>query len=401
MHLYVVCRLDSCRRQVWHVHRVVTLALTDILRQLPLLTAAAWLFLAVLQVYRDRIHTWTERFFLLACFFAGLYAISDWLFFNATEQSSAITYLKTSLTTIALAEMFFLVFAITYVTRVYRAFWVFAVLSGAVIGMVWTVMVEGVAAPTPPDQLFLPLLRSGFFLIYLAYIVSVGLAGILSLYRIYRIVREQSASLARRTGGLVVTFALVLFLGLITNGYLGATRNTQIPPLFSSLLFPLALVAMYTLYPGGRERISEAMRRFKARRYSIQSGFLIFNDGTLIGSSSSSRQPEIDRDLFSATLDVIQNFMRTSFPILAGKSLRTIEHGDLKILIERGKYCYLAIVLNGEENDLLRRQIRDELLGFEERNREVLAKWRGVQEDAVGTDEMFRRLLQPLEMFPK
>ena len=92
--------------------------------------------------------------------------------------------------------------------------------------------------------------------------------------------------------------------------------------------------------------------------------------------------------------------MRTSFPILAGKSLKTIEHGDLKILIERGHYCYLAIILTGEENDLLRRQIRDELLAFEQINGDVLARWQGVQEDAQGTGEMFRRLFEPPEMFP-
>ena len=375
--------------------------LTDTLRQLPLLTAIAWLFLATLQVYRDRVHTWTERFFLFSCVFAGMYAISDWLFFNARQDAAAIVYVKFSLSSIALAEMFFLLFAVTYVRRAYRAFAIFVALTGLLITMVWTVMVDGVVKPISSDQLYLPLFRSDFFMVYLAYIVGVGLAGILSLYQIYRIVREQSISLARRTGGLVITFSFVLVLGLITNGYLGATRNTTVPPPFSSLLLPLAMVAMYTLYPGGRERISEAMRRFKARRYSIQSGFLIFNDGTLIGSSSSYGPGEIDRDLFSATLDVIQNFMRTSFPTFVGKSLRLIEHGDLKVLIERGKYCYLAIVLSGEENDLLRRQIRDELLGFEERNRPALAKWRGVQEDAAGTGQMLRRILQPPELFPK
>jgi len=141
------------------------------------------------------------------------------------------------------------------------------------------------------------------------------------------------------------------------------------------------------------------MRRFRARRYVIQSAFLVYNDGTLIGSVSRQGQGDMDRDLFSATLDVIQNFMRTSFPLLRGKSLKTIEHGDLRIIIERGRLSYIAVVLDGEENDLLRRQMRDELQQFEEANKAVLAKWRGVVQDAAGADEMLHRILTPTELF--
>src|SRR2546427_12862490 len=59
-----------------------TLEPLDILRFVPILSAGGWFLLAVLQVYRGRWHTWAETFFLFACFFAGLYAVGDWLFFN-------------------------------------------------------------------------------------------------------------------------------------------------------------------------------------------------------------------------------------------------------------------------------------------------------------------------------
>jgi hypothetical protein len=91
--------------------------------------------------------------------------------------------------------------------------------------------------------------------------------------------------------------------------------------------------------------------------------------------------------------------MRTSFPILKGTSLRTIEHGDYRILIERGRYCYLTVVLVGEENDLLRRQMRDALLEFESLNQKILMRWKGVTTDAVGADETFRRLFERDELF--
>jgi len=370
----------------------------EILRHLPLITAALWLGLAIFQVYRDRTRTWTERFFLLACVFAGLYAVSDWFVFTADNDARAFLAVRLSLTTINLAELFFLLFTLVYVGRLRRIYWSLAILSAAVVLMTWTLMPQRVIPPEV-GELYLPVFTPTTFLIFIVYVISFGVAGVVNLYRVYRIVTQQSRRLARRAAGLVVTFTMVLMFGLATNGYLGITQNTNFPPPFSALLSLVAIMAAYTLYPGGRERISEAIRKFRARHYDIMQVFLIYTDGTLIGSYAKELADGVDRDLFSATLDVIQNFMRTSFPFLSGTSLRTIEHGNLKIIVERGKQCYLTVVLEGEENDLLRRQMRDEVLGFESANDQILRHWRGVPSEAVGADQVFQRILRPVELF--
>src|SRR3989454_10416581 len=106
----------------------------------------------------------------------------------------------------------------------------------------------------------------------------------------------------------MVTSPLVLAPALTKNALMGVPR-LAIPPPFSTLLIFVAGSAYYTLYPVGRERISEAIRRFQARRYGIKAVFLTFEDGTLIGSHIQPGETMIDRDLFGATLDVIQNFM--------------------------------------------------------------------------------------------
>jgi len=193
--------------------------------------------------------------------------------------------------------------------------------------------------------------------------------------------------LAARTRGFLIVFALVIVLGLGTNGALGALRS-NIPPPFSTLALVIAAATIYTLYPGSTQRISEAVRRFQSRRYSIKASFLTFEDGTLIGSKARPGETVIDQDLFGATLDVIQNFMRTSFPILRGKSLSSISHGTYTLVVERARHTYLTVVLEGEETDQLRRQMRDLLLEFETNNRAVLAQWRGMPEEAKGTDSM-------------
>lgn len=374
--------------------------LFDVLKQLPLLTVVIWLALAAFQIYRDRIHTWTETCFLFASFFTGLYALSDFFLFTASSIEGAKLAARFSLSTFTLVGIFFFLFTQVYVRRLKRAYLLAFISVPIFFPFIWGRMLQDVTYNAEAGIHFVTWELATFGM-WLALIMAFGIIGVINLYRVDRIVRAQSGVLGRRTRGLFFVFTIVFFLGTLTNGLINATQNTTIPPPFSTLLAIPGLFVGRALYPGTRERISEVMRRFKARNYTIESGFLVFNDGTLVGSSSRSGHAEIDRDLFSATLDVIQNFMRTSFPFLAGKSLKTIAHGDLKILIERGRQCYLAIVLIGEENDLLRRQIRDELLGFEERNRDVLVKWRGVQEEAVGVDEMFRRLFEPATMFPK
>lgn len=362
----------------------------EVLRNAPLVSAAAWLVLVALQVYRDRWHTWTETFFLFTCTFAGIYAVGDWLFFNAPigDPAVAAIYARISLTGVTLATNFFLLFTLAYVDRMRRRYWIFMVMTGAVLVMVLTIGISGLVVPESEDELYVPLFHTVPFLIYLVYILGYGAFGVRNLGRLAHIVRESSEALFRRANGLRVTFTLVLVLGLATNGYLGATGNDTVPPPLSTLLILVAGAAYYTLYPIGRERISEAIRRFQARRYSIKAVLLIFKDGTLIGSKVRPGETSIDQDLFGATLDVIQNFMRTSFPILRGRSLSSITHGSYTLVVEQSRYGYLTVVLDGEETDQLRRQMRDQLLAFEERNRQVLERWRGIPEEAEGTDEV-------------
>src|SRR2546423_15483963 len=77
--------------------------------------------------------------------------------------------------------------------------------------------------------------------------------------------------------------------------------------------------------------------------------------------------------------------MRTSFPILRGKALSSISHGTYTLVVERARHTYLTVVLEGEETDQLRRQMRDLLLDFETTNRAVLAQWRWMPAGAKRT----------------
>jgi len=360
----------------------------DLQLWLPLPSAIVWFTLVVYQVYRDRFRTWTEVFFLAAAFFAGAYALSDLFFFNVATESQARTALLASFSSLSLTTLFFMLFGIVFYTRMRNLLFLLILPTLAILGLIWTTLVEGLHSlygnnepPYKGDY------NSVVFAAWFVYTLTYALVGAWAFYRTYREVARQHTKLTRRMRGLMVAFVLTIALGSATNAVTGFLEIKIVSP-FSSLLVIPGLLTFVTLSPRAQERLSVAVRRWKSRRYDIKMAFLTFLDGTLIASKVAPDQPMIDQDLFSGTLDVIQNFMRTSFPTQRGKWLKAITHGDFTLVMERAKYAQITLVLQGEETDQLRRQMRDALLQFEAENRAVLADWKGMPADAYGTEEM-------------
>lgn len=368
----------------------------------PLGTVAVWYGLAIYQVYRDRYRTWTEAFFLAGCFFLGSYGLADVLFFTAPTPSQAALAALISFTVLTLAVFFMFMFALLFYTRMRRIYFVWVAPVVGLIGLIWA----GLIPAGPVSDSIVPLGTLDFaigppwkgnwnttvFLVWAVGALLFAAAAAYFLMRTYREVAGQTTKLRRRMLGLLVSALLALVLGTLTNtlrGYLGL----NFPSLFSTTLVLPGLVSILTLSPMTTERFSVAVRRWKASRYDIKAAFVIFTDGTLIGSKVKPGEKIIDQDLFGATLDVIQNFMRTSFPTLRG-SLSAIKHGDYTLVVERGKYAYLTIILQGEENDQLRRHMRDILLKYEQDNRPVLTDWRGIPAEAIGTESMLAELVE-------
>lgn len=126
------------------------------------------------------------------------------------------------------------------------------------------------------------------------------------------------------------------------------------------------------------------MRRLVRTPQEILHVFLIYRGGSLIASRSLEGHSVADEDIFSAVLEAIQQYTRTSFPLLGGRWLDAIDHEDLKILTERGRHAFLVLVTTGREDDLLRGEMRDVLARYEARNDESLARWDGNPDSTAG-----------------
>ncbi len=368
----------------------------------PLLSVAVWGILSGYLVFRQRYRTWTERFFLGLCLGTAAYAASDVFFFQQSPAaaSTAITTpavigASASLASLTVASLFLFYYGASLYSRFRRA--MLAALAPTVVflGLFPTVMFVGFGSTTGPNPVIIPDYNSTWLVPWAVWIGFLWIAGLYGVTRTFLEIRRQNPKLSLRIGAILASLAVAVVAGATTNLVLALYNTVDVPPLFSTFLALPGIVISFAVSPSALKGLNDAILRRKASAYDAKGAFLTFSDGTLIGSKTVPEEEMIDADSFSATLDVIQNFMRTSFPTLKGKWLKSIRHGDYTLVLERGRYAYLTLVIAGSENDELRRRMIEHLETFEDANGGVLENWRGVAKDAVGVDSMLGALLSP------
>jgi len=359
----------------------------EFLRWTPLLTAAAWLAVVVYQVYRDRYRTWTEAFFVVGCFSIAAYALSDFLFFNARTPEIARVAGFASLVSVMVSGLFWMLQGVVLYTRMRRALFLASLPALAFLPLILTLVVVGVIPIQGDEPPYRLVYDSTWFAAWLALLLAYALTAVVTYYWTYREVARHSAHLARRMRDLLLAIIVVVVLGGSTNAAL-ELFGVGVVPLYSTFLVFPGIMVFFAISPMSYQGLGEILWRWKARSYDLESLILLYRDGTIIGSKVDPSEGLVDEDLFAATLDVIQNFMRTSFPGLRGKWLRSIMHGDYELAIERGDFVSLVAVLRGHENDFLRVRMREEIRRFEALNRAVLSSWKGEPAEAIGTDAM-------------
>src|SRR5207247_499706 len=127
--------------------------------------------------------------------------------------------------------------------------------------------------------------------------------------------------------------------------------------------------------------------------YLVEDVFLIHSDGRLISHHSRKFREEIDEDIFSGMLTVVQDFVKDSFKSRTRVGMKRLDFGDSKILIERSPHTFLAVVVVGQEPKLLPLYMLQVLKEVEDRYGTVLEKWTGLLHQLEGVDESIKKLL--------
>ena len=97
-----------------------------------------------------------------------------------------------------------------------------------------------------------------------------------------------------------------------------------------------------------------------AMPYEVGEVFIIQHDsGMLMAHRSPGSTESSDSDLVSSMLTAIRSFVKDSFGQDEEKELDEIQYGDERIIIQSGRYAYVAVVIQGIESAGFRAMLHD------------------------------------------
>lgn len=140
----------------------------------------------------------------------------------------------------------------------------------------------------------------------------------------------------------------------------------------------------------------EALTDKKIAEYTIEELFLIYRDGRLIHHNTRRLRPEVDNQVLGAMLIAIQHFVADSFREKEPEKadiLNELRYGKTRIMVEAGKFVYLALVLTGPEPEDMRKKMRKVVSDIEEKYRPTLETWNGDASKLWGAKKMVEPLI--------
>ncbi len=145
----------------------------------------------------------------------------------------------------------------------------------------------------------------------------------------------------------------------------------------------------------------------KKSRFIAEEVFLIHKGGTLINHLTRHKQANVDDVIFSGMFTAVQEFIKDTFTQDSSSDvsddsenkwlLDELKLGDNKILIERSKNTFLAVIFSGDGSKRLRRIVNRLLDKIEKKYALVLSKWDGNITELAGTKEILSELIKPTD----
>lgn len=109
---------------------------------------------------------------------------------------------------------------------------------------------------------------------------------------------------------------------------------------------------------------------------AVEEVYIVFHDGRLVFHEAPAPRQEMDEMSLSSLLTAVQQFIKDSFKS-DGAGLGKLEFGRRKMVLEHGKFLYIAVVLSGRVPHGLRRQMRDILHYLETERFDGSGVWDG------------------------
>gem|GEM_PF-696182 len=126
--------------------------------------------------------------------------------------------------------------------------------------------------------------------------------------------------------------------------------------------------------------------------FAIEDIFLMYNDGRLIQHTTRRIKADMDVDIFTSMLTALQAFVKDSMGRGSGSELGSMEFGGDKILLEKGKFVIIAVVITGGEPAGFREEMKAAVRNVESEYGPVLEVWEGDAKDLAGAKRFLSEL---------
>jgi hypothetical protein len=126
--------------------------------------------------------------------------------------------------------------------------------------------------------------------------------------------------------------------------------------------------------------------------FAVEDIFLIYRDGRLIQHATRRLKADMDVDVVTSMLTAVQEFIKESFGKAEGQELGSMEFGDSKIMLQKGKYIVLAAVISGPEAPGFRDELKSAVKNIEGEYGAVLPDWDGTVARLAGAKRFLSQL---------
>ena len=107
-----------------------------------------------------------------------------------------------------------------------------------------------------------------------------------------------------------------------------------------------------------------------------QGFYVIYNDGRDLFNYPFVKEELVDPGLISGMFSALTSFIKETTK--STQLLKTIDHGDITILLEYGLNFFGALFIKGNQTSEIREQLIEFISKFEKKHKDILANWNGM-----------------------
>jgi hypothetical protein len=185
----------------------------------------------------------------------------------------------------------------------------------------------------------------------------------------------------------------------VSNPPTGMAAVTTNPLLLGAIVLLIALAVAIPLALYLRKR-KPAQKPGPAaggdEEFAVEDVFLIYKDGRLLHHTARRLSTGVDQEVLSSMLTAVTSFVKDALAKTEDSTLGSLEYGNNKIVLERGKWTYVAVGISGrQEPPELRAEMKQAIRNVESEYETVLKKWDGSSSAVAGC----KKFLIPITTF--